>query len=521
MKARIIYLLCVIFLLVATSTVVSGSSKSEKDFRNARKEVTKQKWEKASEKFAQFIKKYPEDEHLDGAMFWLGYSVENLEDGAEEAFSIFTDMTENYPESPWADNAMVHQINIAEAMVRNGNEEYRPFLNSMLSSDVDEVRFRAAIALGKLGDDSVTAILYEARQDEQHGFLATDVLRSLKTGETLENIQASREIEQPPVSGSFLTPKRYKQYQSMLRKDDSWTRQELLKFGMWHVLPTKLFEEYATLNDVYDQLQWYDDYWKQLAAHLDLPEFEVRSEFERRVFFARGNYSKTGEHLSRKYLSNQYLMEDKVRAPWDARGELMIKYGEPDRRELGHDGAVYEENWDYEALNVDFTVKQHYTNINNTAIRKGPVYNPLYDYNNAKFYSDFIQTYEFRWNINQQTIPFTHLKVDIEEVEAEDGNISLSYMIPTAEFALVSFDRKKHAISLRGLYILDEDEQEVYSDELKKTFRVNKEGQAVGETLKLSLEPGTYKIFLRVEDYASYRSGRYEEEIQVEIHSKS
>jgi hypothetical protein len=451
--------------------------------------------------------------------------MENVELREEEAFSVYSQLTETYPESPWLDNAQVHQVKLAEKLAQQGREPYRLFLKDMLASEIDAVRFRAAIALGKAGDKTALPVLYQAQGDEELGYLAADIIKNLESGQSLQSLQTlevAGEYEKPSVPGSAFTPKHYKQYRAMLRKDDSWTRQELFMFGMWQVLPTQTFEEYASLTDKFDQVQWYEDYWREFAAEVEIPEFEVRNEFERRVFFARGNYSRPAEHIDRKYLEDQYLMPGTFRAPWDARGELYIKYGEPGSRELSYSGETYQENWDYDFYKIDFTVKQYWTNINNSAILKGPIYNPLYDNNPTKFYNDFIEKREFRFNLNHRTNPFEFLKVEIENTpDSEKGNMTVSYSIPADEFARVAFSRENHVISLRGIYVLNDREEEVYSDEEKKIFRVESQGLGVGETLYIDLPAGKYKFFLRVEDYASYKVGSYEKEVIIEEDSKS
>ena len=51
----------------------------------------------------------------------------------------------------------------------------------------------------------------------------------------------------------------------MLKKDNSWTREELHEFALWHILDTDIFDEYNALLNEYDKKEWVRKYWKQIA----------------------------------------------------------------------------------------------------------------------------------------------------------------------------------------------------------------------------------------------------------------
>src|SRR5262245_38933636 len=53
-----------------------GNAASMQIFREGRDFIEAQNWQKAAEKFEDFIKAYPKDKDLDAALYWYGYALE-------------------------------------------------------------------------------------------------------------------------------------------------------------------------------------------------------------------------------------------------------------------------------------------------------------------------------------------------------------------------------------------------------------------------------------------------------------
>src|SRR5688572_32580684 len=85
--------LAIIFLALFSAGSVSGNSQdiaklnrfvqgqkantaSMQIFREGRDFIEAQNWQKAAEKFNDFIKGYPKDKDLDAALYWYGYALE-------------------------------------------------------------------------------------------------------------------------------------------------------------------------------------------------------------------------------------------------------------------------------------------------------------------------------------------------------------------------------------------------------------------------------------------------------------
>ncbi len=145
-------------LLLLTSNLLA-----QEDFKlfNEGMELRIQReWDKALEKYEQLKLQHPNSKYVDDADFWSAYILE--EQGKEsEAFSAYQQMKKKHPESPWADDATMHQIGLAEKFVKKGENSYKPFLTEHLESPNKNVKYQAALSLGKLGDDRAIPVLKE------------------------------------------------------------------------------------------------------------------------------------------------------------------------------------------------------------------------------------------------------------------------------------------------------------------------------------------------------------------------
>ena len=73
-------------------------------FREGRDFIEAQNWQKAAEKFADFIKAYPKDKDLDAALYWYGYALEK-QGRKEEAAVPLLRLIERFPNSSWRRDA--------------------------------------------------------------------------------------------------------------------------------------------------------------------------------------------------------------------------------------------------------------------------------------------------------------------------------------------------------------------------------------------------------------------------------
>jgi HEAT repeat protein len=78
-------------------------------FREGRDFIETQNWQRAAEKFSDFIKGYPKDKDLDAALYWYAYALQK-QGSNDEAVKPLRRLIENYPGSSWrreADSLLV------------------------------------------------------------------------------------------------------------------------------------------------------------------------------------------------------------------------------------------------------------------------------------------------------------------------------------------------------------------------------------------------------------------------------
>ena len=61
-----------------------GNTASMQVFREGRDFIEAQNWQRAAEKFNDFIKGYPKDKDLDAALYWYGYALQKQDRKQEQ-----------------------------------------------------------------------------------------------------------------------------------------------------------------------------------------------------------------------------------------------------------------------------------------------------------------------------------------------------------------------------------------------------------------------------------------------------
>lgn len=85
-------------------------------FREGRDFIEAQNWQKAAEKFNDFIKGYPKDKEIDAALYWYGYALEK-QNRKEEAKVPLTRLVKTYRNSSWRQEALALLVVLGEKAV--------------------------------------------------------------------------------------------------------------------------------------------------------------------------------------------------------------------------------------------------------------------------------------------------------------------------------------------------------------------------------------------------------------------
>src|SRR5689334_5665574 len=73
-----------------------GNTASMQIFREGRDLIEAQNWQKAAEKFNEFIAGYPKDKDLDAALYWYGYALQK-EGRKDEAKAPLRQLINRFP----------------------------------------------------------------------------------------------------------------------------------------------------------------------------------------------------------------------------------------------------------------------------------------------------------------------------------------------------------------------------------------------------------------------------------------
>lgn len=111
-------------------------------FREGRDLIEAQNWQRAAEKFNDFIKGYPKDKDLDAALYWYGYALQKQgrNDAAAEPL---LRLINRYPNSSWRNDAqallvtMGRKADVDQALARDNCEIKILALQSLFQADED------------------------------------------------------------------------------------------------------------------------------------------------------------------------------------------------------------------------------------------------------------------------------------------------------------------------------------------------------------------------------------------------
>jgi HEAT repeat protein len=111
-------------------------------FREGRDFIESQNWQKAAEKFNDFIKGYPKDKDLDAALYWYGYALEKQNRKDEAALPLLR-LIDRFPNSSWRNDAKAllvvlgRKAEVDQALDRENCEIKILALQSLFQADQD------------------------------------------------------------------------------------------------------------------------------------------------------------------------------------------------------------------------------------------------------------------------------------------------------------------------------------------------------------------------------------------------
>lgn len=509
-------------------------------YNEARKFTYKRKWNEAIKVYDEIRDQYPDSRYVDDSYFWKAYVLEKNNNN-KEAFQLYKQLIINHPASPWVDDALIHQIMLAEKFVQLGEKKYLKFLTSHLSDQDKDVRYQAALSLGKLGENVAIPVLQEIKQngDEDLKELAKSALERIANIEgdqsslpgtkssdidillkARKDGELSQDAKSEPRNNLFFKTKRYNYYRKLNKTGEDWTELELITYGLWHILPEEQFEAYFLLNNNFDKKEWLRKFWKKWDPTPTTPENERKDEFMRRIEYARINFGEESNYDHLGYLKEQYLRKGWSVAPWDSRGELYVKYGEPDFRDtsIGH----RKELWTYYRYNFDVFVNKYVTNIFGNGISIGPMSKITYKWNLHYVENEFIYNNEFRFEVYKDFKPIKNFKItiDVEDTELEQKLIKISYLLSGKDLKFKKIQGRYFARFKQNYAVFNEDLDEVTNEQKELVLQTQSKDESKGKDnfknlFEFEVPPGYYTLAVRIKDVNSDKLGIFLKEFEV------
>jgi HEAT repeat protein len=136
-------------------------------FREGRDLIEAQNWQRAAEKFNEFITGYPKDKDLDAALYWYGYALQK-QGRKDEAKAPLVRLINRFPGSSWRREAEALLVVLGE----------QAEVNKALAKDNCEIKTLALQSLFQADEERAIGIVTEAlkaNQSQCQGFTAAAV----------------------------------------------------------------------------------------------------------------------------------------------------------------------------------------------------------------------------------------------------------------------------------------------------------------------------------------------------------
>ena len=390
---------------VATAAATYSRQDPETLYQQAKDLTMKGEWARALEIFRRVSES--ESPQAAGAAFYVAVCLENLSGRDPEAFEAFDDMRRRFPDASLAREALLRQIVLA-GVLGFSDLRFREFLVRHLESEDRVVRRQAAVSLGRLGDERAAEGLVELVREgspEQRMMaleqvpnfdekVATRLLKEMRRATSDEamkqevaDFQASlvAERKERRRNERLLTRDVRALMERIKRGGEEWTEEEILTHGLYAVMPTREFVAYVQASKA-EKARIYREFWEGVKDPFpETPENEMEREFLRRVDQALKLFGEPWRATRSRYDAKEWLTVNNPYSPWDARGTLLLRYGEPS--DIFIVGPNVEE-WLYGHLRVDFTVHKYKLNWFRNAIFPGRM--SLQDYPEGYVEANFI-----------------------------------------------------------------------------------------------------------------------------------
>ena len=489
---------CRLLLLLLLPLFVLGTETGLKDFRKGREYIRERQWEQALDTFSEFGLNYSHSIYADDALFWTGFSLEQL-NRTEEALHIFQDVVDRYPESLWADDAKVHAIQIVLKSNDLETQTKRSRLRRFAADADSSVRIQAILALGALADPEVIPLLENMAKGED-AVLSKSAIELLESYPVVgsgipEPIQDGEGSRMDPESSSLIET-------SLSPGPDGWTEEKLLMNGLFHIVPSGDFTFFLGLENEWDRRKWLKQFWAGQDPTPTTPENEALEAFERRVRTAFELFQADRKGGDQKF------------PPWDFRGALFVQFGSPDKREKVKPGW---EKWSYYRFRVGFLVSTAPYEQSSHGVRFGNWTRSLYRRSLRSTHNRFLgrPAFWFQPPMFQEARKIQGMRFYLDSAVCAGDSIEAGFWFRfPAENMRARQESGKLVSRFTCKWVVHDEEFNllfVDSTESERSFgdRFILEKSVITDAIDVRLPEGVFTISLRIEDKQSKRLGIY------------
>ena len=108
--------------------------------------ILERRWDRAFDAFSTFIQQYPQSPYFDDAHFWHCYALEKKGAPGEEVFACYQHFVKAHPQSKWADDAQRSLIAAGTKLAEQGKTEYGDIVRTMQEAQQTDVALAFFIA---------------------------------------------------------------------------------------------------------------------------------------------------------------------------------------------------------------------------------------------------------------------------------------------------------------------------------------------------------------------------------------
>lgn len=128
-----------------------GNTASMQIFREGRDFIESQNWQRAAEKFNDFITAYPKDKDLDAALYWYGYALQK-QGRKDESAAVLIKLVNKFPSSSWRQEAQALLVVLGR----------KDAVEQALDRDDCEIKILALQSLFQADEERAIGIVTEA-----------------------------------------------------------------------------------------------------------------------------------------------------------------------------------------------------------------------------------------------------------------------------------------------------------------------------------------------------------------------